>query len=172
MRSLIIAACLGLTFATSSYGEDIDNDGLDDRYDQCVDTPPNATINSHGCHFRYAGSMFSISFKAGSAWVEAEQTLILRDVAKSLAEIMSQFPGATVAVTGYQGGRKDNSVAENLSLLRAKAVARQLRLSRVPFKLMTVTGRGRAAVAGDPAAAQRVDILIKDWKPQHRHSYR
>lgn len=146
---------------------DADSDGVADTADRCKATPVNAVVNQQGCHFDQAGALFTVRFEAGSAWVSAEQTLLLRQIAKQLAEIIHHFPGVQVAIRGFNGGEADRSRAENLSLLRAKAVMRQLKLSRVPAAAMSVVGMGQAAVAAEAEQAQRVDVLVLDWRPDN-----
>lgn len=165
LRTLLFSAAL-VAITPLATAADADKDGISDRRDQCAGTPAGLTVNQKGCHFEHAGSMFTVSFKPGSAWISGEQTLALRNVAKQLAAIVGDYPGAQIAVRGFSGGDADQSKAENLSLMRAKAVMRQLKLSRVPAAAMQAEGLGRAAVAGNEAAARRVDVLVLDWRPQ------
>lgn len=144
---------------------DSDKDGVNNAVDRCANTPRHSKVNPKGCHFDHAGALFTVQFKAGSAWISGEQTLALRRVAKQLAAIIKDFPGTQVAVRGYNGGEQDHSKAEDLSLMRAKTVMRQLKLSRVPPAAMRVEGMGRAAVAGKAAQARRVDVLVLEWQP-------
>lgn len=144
---------------------DADQDGVQDADDRCALSPPNQAVNPKGCHFRYEGAMFTVRFKAGSSWVDAEQTLALRDVAKMLARTSREFAGLRVSVRGYSGGAADASKAENLSLLRAKQVARQLKVSGLSDDAIEIRGLGRASVGGDAQGARRVDILVLPWHP-------
>lgn len=109
--------------------------------------------------------MFTVRFKAGSSWVDAEQTLALRDVAKMLARTNRDFAGLRISVRGYNGGAADASKAENLSLLRAQQVARQLKASGLDTSAIEIRGLGRASVGGDTQNARRVDILVLRWQP-------
>jgi outer membrane protein OmpA-like peptidoglycan-associated protein len=163
----LLSACLWLS-SSLAVAADTDKDGIHNRADQCPQTPTAKAVNQQGCHFQHAGALFTVHFKPGSAWVSGEQTLAIRNAAKQLNEILRQFPGTQVAVRGFRGGSKDRSSADNLSLMRAKNVMRQLKLSRVPAEAMQVEGLGRAAVAGDEAAARRVDVLVLDWPPAQR----
>ena len=147
-------------------GPDTDKDGVANNRDRCPQTPLNKPVNLSGCPFPYEGALFTVQFKPRSAWIDGDQTLALRQVAKQLLEVMDEFPGAEVAVRGFHGGKSDQSKAENLSAMRAKAVMRQLKLSRVPKQAMQVEGLGRAAVAGKEADARRVDVLLLEWRPK------
>ncbi len=163
-RGLLTALLLAVS--ASATANDGDQDGVSDAIDRCPKTPANAAINNSGCHFQHTGELFTVQFKPGSAWINAEQTLALRNVAKQLKRIVNAFPGTQIAVRGFHGGGTDQSPAEDLSSLRAKNVFRQLKLSQLPATAMIVKGMGRAAVANNEAAARRVDILVLDWPPR------
>lgn len=144
---------------------DSDADGVVNGQDDCASTPRTALVNARGCHFAQAGGLFSVSFEPGSAWVDAEQILALRSVAKQLNDWRQDFPGLQIAIRGFRGDQSDNSKAEQLSLLRAKAVWRQLKQARFPEEAMRLEALGRAVVAGDQSTARRVDILLLPWAP-------
>lgn len=142
---------------------DSDGDGVANAADRCAHTPANSRVNKQGCHFDKEGALFTVQFEAGSAWVSAEQTLQLRQLAKQLSDIVRDFPGAQVSIRGFNGGKADRSPADDLALLRAKAVMRQLKLSRVPAEAMTAISLGQAVVAAEAKQAQRVDVLVLSW---------
>ena len=122
---------------------DRDNDGVPNEADKCPNTPAHVAVDEHGCSKKPAGSGYSgilqgVNFHVGSDRLTERAKKILDGVASEL----KRFPRVTVIIVGHTDNQGSAAFNKDLSIRRAKVVARYLVTKGVLAKRLRYAGRG------------------------------
>ncbi len=98
---------------------DIDRDGVEDRLDQCPNTPCNFSVDGYGCPIK---ATLKIHFKTNSADIRASS---MNKVSK-FANFLINNRGSLVTIIGHTDSRGSDVLNKSLSYRRANSVVQAL----------------------------------------------
>jgi OOP family OmpA-OmpF porin len=116
---------------------DLDRDGVEDRLDQCPNTPCDFNVDSYGCPIK---TTLKVNFKSGSSDIT---TLSMSKIDR-FANFLLKNKGSRVKIVGHTdsfGSQKDNLL---LSQRRAYAIVRSLIKRGVSAGRLFAEGRGES----------------------------
>ncbi len=149
---------------------DSDSDGVIDKHDRCPDTPEGTRVNANGCPFveqrvidKFTGVLEGVNFHTNSARLTGEAMSILNGVAEEL----KAHPEVNVIIVGHTDNVGSAVHNKQLSLERAKSVARYLVSRGVERGRLKYAGRGEEepiasnATAAGRAKNRRVEFIVE-----------
>ncbi len=116
-------------------GADRDRDGVEDRVDQCPNTPCDFVVDSYGCPIKLT---LRINFAIGSAYIEENS---IHKIEK-FATFLLKNRGSMVKVIGHTDSVGTDANNLRLSLKRANAVVNKLLEMGVSQSRIKADGRG------------------------------
>ena len=116
---------------------DRDRDGIEDRIDQCPNTPCDFLIDGYGCPIKMT---LRINFGVNSAIIDNYSMLKIENFAKFLL----QNRGSKVIIQGHTDSSGDSYYNLILSEKRARAVANKLLELGISPSRITVIGKGES----------------------------
>ncbi|WP_051218894.1 OmpA family protein [Oceanobacter kriegii] len=132
---------------------DTDQDGVEDKLDNCPDTIQGATVNAEGCA-AFEGKLDGVKFESGSANLTPNARTILDDAA---AEIV-KYPELEIEVAAHTDSQGSAAFNQNLSQKRADSVRQYLIGKGVDASKLTSKGYGEASpIATNDTAAGRAE---------------
>lgn len=148
---------------------DRDRDGVINEGDRCPNTPANTRVDENGCEIgaakkvSFSGVLEGVNFRTGSDLLTEKATMILDDAAVE----MNRFPGVAVVIVGHTDNQGGVAFNKDLSIRRAKAVARYLVAKGVKASRLRYAGKGESQpLTGNDtpegrATNRRVEFFIK-----------
>ncbi len=119
--------------------QDRDKDGVADAIDLCPDSPAGVPVNVLGCPEKKGVILEGVTFKSNTAILLPDGLRTLDKVAASLA----QLPQTKIEIAGHTDSVGDPKRNQDLSTLRAQAVAKYLTEKGVPIERITAKGYGQ-----------------------------
>ncbi len=119
---------------------DRDHDGVLNPNDKCPNTAEGVKVDSDGCPLadHFTGVLEGVNFYTNSDRLTSEAKTILNRVAEDL----NRYPSVRVIIVGHTDNRGSAAYNKDLSLRRAKAVARYLVAKGVDPGRMRYAGKG------------------------------
>ncbi len=147
---------------------DRDNDGVPNEADKCPGTPANVKVDANGCPPKplgrgFTGVLKGVNFHLGSDKLTTRAKHILDEV----AQILNRYPRVRVLIVGHTDNLGTPAFNKDLSIRRAKSVARYLVTKGVVAKRLRYAGRGETQpVASNDTAEgraknRRVEFVIQ-----------
>ncbi len=115
---------------------DDDGDGVNNRYDQCKNTPAGAKVNAQGCW-----SYNKVDFGFNNTEITPEYASLFDNA----IYVLKQNPGMTVELTGHTDSTGPAAYNQGLSVRRAQAVKDHLVSNGIAADRLTVKGLGETA---------------------------
>ena len=116
---------------------DMDRDGVENRFDQCPNTPCDFTVDKYGCPIK---TTLKINFKTNSATIDAQSMPKVYNFAK----ILLTNKGSHIQILGHTDSRGSSSKNLLLSERRAHAVVRALIGMGISPNRIYAEGRGES----------------------------
>ena len=139
---------------------DLDQDGVDDRFDRCARTPLGARVDERGCWV-----IEDYVFETDSASIVAEKM----DALESVSEVLHANPKLRVRLDGHTDDTGTEAHNFALAERRAAAVAAYLRSRGTDPSRLELRGFGaaRPIASNDTAEGRRknrrVEVSVIDW---------
>ncbi len=145
---------------------DRDHDGVLNANDKCPDTTPGERVDQDGCTLvqHFTGVLEGVNFYLDSDRLTGEAQSILNNVASDLLN----HPTIHVLIVGHTDNLGSAAYNKDLSLRRARAVARYLLKQGVPAYRMRYAGMGEEkpiasnATEEGRAKNRRVEFIARD----------
>ncbi len=145
---------------------DRDRDGVLNASDKCPNTEPGVRVDHKGCPLveHFTGVLEGVNFYLDSDRLTGEAQSILNNVAADLLK----YPTIHVLIVGHTDNLADDAYNKDLSLRRARAVARYLLKQGVPAYRMRYAGMGEKkpiasnATEEGRAKNRRVEFIARD----------
>ncbi|MGV6817597.1 MAG: choice-of-anchor D domain-containing protein [Thiotrichales bacterium] len=153
---------------------DSDSDGVLDGADRCPGTPTGTEVDQYGCARqtyqeivteKFSGVLEGVNFLTNSDRLTGEAKSILNGVAQELLE----YPDVHVLIVGHTDNVGRPGYNKELSLKRAKSVARYLVARGVDASRMRYAGKGEEepiatnATAAGRAKNRRVEFIVEKY---------
>ena len=140
---------------------DVDNDGVEDQFDGCPDTMPDATVDSSGCAL-FDGVLDGVDFDSGSATLTQSAMIRLREAAATI----ERYPNNDFVVAAHTDTQGDAAVNLQLSRQRVIAVGRFLTRLGIPVSRLTLKAYGetRPLVANTSEGARQKNRRIELYR--------
>jgi len=116
---------------------DFDRDGVEDRLDQCPNTPCNFSVDGYGCPIK---ATLKIHFATNSSTIR-EYSMVKVD---EFAKFLLQNRGSRVTIVGHTDSVGKDSLNRRLSYKRAKSVVDALIFRGVSPARVHAEGRGES----------------------------
>jgi OOP family OmpA-OmpF porin len=130
---------------------DLDEDGVENRFDQCPSTPPHFTVDKYGCSIK---ATLHINFETNSARIK-NYSLSKVD---NFAQFLLKNKGTVVKIVGYTDSRGSTDDNYLLSKRRASSVATALIERGVSSSRIKSEGRGESMpIASNKTAEGRAE---------------
>ncbi|HGG60724.1 MAG TPA: hypothetical protein ENK26_12555, partial [Gammaproteobacteria bacterium] len=124
---------------------DRDNDGVLNDADECPNTPANVKVDEKGCPPKPLGRGFTGVLKGVNFLFNSDKlTTRARHILDDVATILNRYPQVKVLIVGHTDNLGTPAFNKDLSIRRAKAVARYLVTQGVFAKRLRYAGRGEA----------------------------
>ena len=145
---------------------DRDRDGVLNPNDKCPNTAEGVKVDSDGCPLvdHFTGVLEGVNFYTNSDRLTSEAKTILNRVAEDL----NRYPSVRVIIVGHTDNRGSAAYNKDLSLRRAKAVARYLVGKGVDPERMRYAGKGEEEPVASNATEEgraknrRVEFIAQD----------
>ncbi len=153
---------------------DSDSDGVLDAKDQCPNTPMGTEVDVNGCSRqaykevvidKFNGVLEGVNFLTNSDRLTGEAKSILNGVAEEL----KRYPDVHVLIVGHTDNVGRASYNKDLSLRRAKSVARYLVSRGIDPNRMRYAGKGEEepiatnTTAAGRAKNRRVEFIVEKY---------
>jgi len=116
---------------------DMDRDGVENRFDQCPNTPCDFTVDSYGCPIK---TTLKINFATNSAEIDVQSM----PKVYNFAQILLRNRGSQIQILGYTDSRGSADKNLLLSKRRAESVVRALIGMGVSPSRIHAEGRGES----------------------------
>jgi len=116
---------------------DLDRDGIEDRIDQCPNTPCNFSVDNYGCPIK---ATLKINFANNSSEIK----LYSLDKVNEFARFLLRNKGSMVSIEGHTDSVGSSSSNLALSHRRAKSVVRALIAQGISSARLNAEGKGES----------------------------
>lgn len=123
---------------------DNDDDGVNDDYDDCLQTAAGTPVDASGCAL-FDGVLQGVNFLAGSDSLPETSRAVLDDVVSTMLD----FPELRVSVQSHTDNQGDEDANLLLSRNRAIAVVRYLTLQGIPIERFEARAFGESRPIAD-----------------------
>jgi len=118
-------------------GPDLDRDGIEDRLDQCPNTPCNFSVDSYGCPIK---ATLKINFANNSSEIKLHSL----DKLNEFARFLLRNKGSMVSIEGHTDSVGTSKSNLALSHRRAKSVVRALIAQGISTARLNAEGKGES----------------------------
>ncbi len=149
---------------------DRDRDGIVNEADKCPETPANTRVDENGCSLKatpkkvsFSGVIEGVNFHTNSDRLTEKATVILDNAAME----MNRFPSVNVIIVGHTDNQGGTAFNKDLSIRRAKTVARYLVSKGVKANRLRYAGKGESQpratndTRDGRAINRRVEFILK-----------